>query len=1261
MAEKKLNIRLINKHDIEADWLKAVNFVPKQAEIIVYDVDENHNYERFKIGDGISAVNDLPFEATRFVNKKAEGNSVHLTLDNMQHVNVVSKIHYRQSGEGNPYAGGTGKNMLPQPQNETVFHGVTITPTDDGGIWIHGTNTETAGSPTIFQVTVSASLAAGRYYLSANNAEAASAPLRLRLLDQSGEIMGLADMEVAGKNTWMKLEYNNSRTLSAYGIRLVGGETYNTVIYPMLEKGTAATGFERYENIRPIAGVDNIGFTHNDNTYNQPLGQNVYGGTYDWGTGKLHITHGYIASYAGEALSGAWVSDRDVYTEGRIPTIGAQVVHELATPIVSEIGAANVVTSLAGANEFVGEGCDVEIDYVACIPNVINDESVGSETTWSSEKIASMLNYPEKDYEKKAEGSYVRLDCAEGDKIILDGTGEATLYHSGRNVLSGMGGNGTVYSTNGITYTVCSDGTVIMNGSTANGSYFSMMECYLPAGRYVVSASKVLYPSSRYPKISYINESGTEVTLCTLNNKIDGNFILPEGKIVSVGIYNAAGDYVCDNEVIYLQLEPSESTAPSAKEPYHGTKKTVVLPTEIRAYEGTNILYAEGIELSATAISDEKQQIRDVITEDAKAELNAMMDVCGLPILELTGDVSGMNKDDAVTLNFEYQGRAGTCTIKWQGSSSLAYPKKNYTINFDEKFEAIDPDNRYADTSDRKWGAQKKYCMKANYIDATHMRNLMGARMWASAVATRGDVSELLTASPNYGAVDGFPVMIRINGNPMGLYTFNIPKDGWMMDMGDGEQEAILCAEITGSNGTTFKGTGNLVGTDEPDFELEYVTDENNIEWVNTSLTRLVNACVQSDGTNLDAIGQYLDWNSAIDYYIFAVLLRGTDILSRNYLLSTYDGTKWFFGAYDLDSVFGLQWTGRNYRVEGNVHTTFQGFADLHRVMELIYTYKKDELIARYKELRSTVFSDAKVQNLFLDFGARIPEAAYELDRKLWPNIPSTSVGTVDQMISAFHASCEMADKELGVNNIDLESLGAYPITGGDLQGGMSAYGVNIQSPGAYPSMNFGSTSSGELKPYGKLQYDENHQMSIVQRTKDCLNEEYFSLPKPDEYANGVENYRILTSKEVVTLEQGGTNATNADAARVNLGALGVNDTAASAKILSSSGGMLSLINYDTQYGMEETHTTADGKTYAISPRVEKSDGTVKIKTVSDAGTKYHTVFTDLAPQFPNPFGGNQQLVTDANGSVYWEERLTIEEIDEICSSTVLSSSEVEL
>jgi hypothetical protein len=61
MAEKFLGSRIIHKHDSQANWTEKRNFVPMQGEIIIYDPDNTVTYARVKIGDGVTAINNLPF------------------------------------------------------------------------------------------------------------------------------------------------------------------------------------------------------------------------------------------------------------------------------------------------------------------------------------------------------------------------------------------------------------------------------------------------------------------------------------------------------------------------------------------------------------------------------------------------------------------------------------------------------------------------------------------------------------------------------------------------------------------------------------------------------------------------------------------------------------------------------------------------------------------------------------------------------------------------------------------------------------------------------------------------------------------------------------------------------------------------------------------------------------------------------------------------------------------------------------------------
>lgn len=61
MSDKTLHARIINIHDVEYNWNQAKTFVPRAGEIVVYDVDQEHSYPRFKMGDGKTPVVDLPF------------------------------------------------------------------------------------------------------------------------------------------------------------------------------------------------------------------------------------------------------------------------------------------------------------------------------------------------------------------------------------------------------------------------------------------------------------------------------------------------------------------------------------------------------------------------------------------------------------------------------------------------------------------------------------------------------------------------------------------------------------------------------------------------------------------------------------------------------------------------------------------------------------------------------------------------------------------------------------------------------------------------------------------------------------------------------------------------------------------------------------------------------------------------------------------------------------------------------------------------
>ncbi|MBQ6718902.1 MAG: CotH kinase family protein [Oscillospiraceae bacterium] len=587
-----------------------------------------------------------------------------------------------------------------------------------------------------------------------------------------------------------------------------------------------------------------------------------------------------------------------------------------------------------------------------------------------------------------------------------------SLHHCGKNLLKRTRNNFPL-TTGGVTAELTADGGLHMTGtSTGAQIYWAYNDLGL-----------VLLPGSY--KLSNAKTSGVSVNMLP-GWKTNNVTITETTTFASVYVQIPTGTVI--DEVYYPQLEIG--TEETAFEPYcgntysaefgrtvyggeydwssgkliitHDAQGELAAPEVVQltaqenltAFSGINNLYSS---VGTTSVSGETETEGNEDLEDRVAQLEQPdMAAYGLPVLYLNGDISAMNKDNAATLSYRYGDRTGTCSVKWQGSSSLAYPKKNYTVKFDTAFEAK-----------TGWGSQKKYCLKANYIDFSHARNLVCAKLWGQVVKSRTTANERLNALVNGGAVDGFPITVYINGEYAGLYTFNIPKDGWMYGMGEGTNECIICADVNGA-ATQFKGTALLDGTD---FEMEYITDESNTQWAVDSVNQLISACINSDGTDLDTtIAQYLDIDSAIDYWLFVAFIGGDDMIVKNYLLSTYDGTKWFYGAYDMDAVFGLHWAGTSIQT-ANGYATLSYIRSLNTVMDLLATHKPDALKQRYRVLKSSVLSEENVVTVFANFIGSIPKAIYDRECVVWKSIPSTSVNQYGQICDWYRRRLQWMDK----------------------------------------------------------------------------------------------------------------------------------------------------------------------------------------------------------------------------------------------------------
>ena len=370
-----------------------------------------------------------------------------------------------------------------------------------------------------------------------------------------------------------------------------------------------------------------------------------------------------------------------------------------------------------------------------------------------------------------------------------------------------------------------------------------------------------------------------------------------------------------------------------------------------------------------------------------------------IPKVFITGQIP-TTKDD-INCFMQYRSKTESfdayIKIKCQGSSSMGYPKKNYTVKLysDEERETK------LEKNFRDWGLSiNKFVLKVNWIDHSHARNVVSANLWSEVVESRKDYATLpaeMRNSPRNGAIDGFPVKVYTNGTYQGLYTWNISKDAWMWGMDeDNANHALLCAE-TNTNGVYAENACNFrkLYSESGGWEIEVGQSSTALT---TAMDNLISCVMNASDADFKAqIVKYLDIQSAIDYYIFAYVDCGLDSLARNMLLATYDMKKWYAGQYDIDSTWGLYYNGSKFvSPEYRCPEDYQEqFSLLWERIEALYV---DEIKARYAELRSGVLSFANIATKFERFAEPIGSDLYAEDLIPYPGVPQGSSNGIRQI-----------------------------------------------------------------------------------------------------------------------------------------------------------------------------------------------------------------------------------------------------------------------
>ncbi|MBU5277858.1 CotH kinase family protein [Lactiplantibacillus argentoratensis] len=345
-----------------------------------------------------------------------------------------------------------------------------------------------------------------------------------------------------------------------------------------------------------------------------------------------------------------------------------------------------------------------------------------------------------------------------------------------------------------------------------------------------------------------------------------------------------------------------------------------------------------------------------------------------LPEVYLDGPTAGMSGTNYVKMQFKFKdnGREvdGFASTKWQGDSSLVWDKKAYRI---KTFEDQSLTQKMKFKPSPLWSADNKYNLKAYYTDAILCRDVVNANIGIDLWATQKNMPDDLAETNDFGFIDGFPVKVFINKAFAGIYSFNTTKG----DYGKNAKAVISGEKYTDTTQFIALQPGG-VKLDGSDFEM--ISPDNPTDEIKQAVNSLITFVSTSSDDDFKAqLGTHIDLESLIDYFIFLNMIENGDAAGKNQTLITWDLQKWYFHPYDLDTTYGLGYTG-------DISDPSNGLSGLNsHLFKRLNSLFADEIKSRYKELR-TWLTPVYVLKMYRDHINLIGESNYEDEFKLWNN-----------------------------------------------------------------------------------------------------------------------------------------------------------------------------------------------------------------------------------------------------------------------------------
>lgn len=359
-----------------------------------------------------------------------------------------------------------------------------------------------------------------------------------------------------------------------------------------------------------------------------------------------------------------------------------------------------------------------------------------------------------------------------------------------------------------------------------------------------------------------------------------------------------------------------------------------------------------------------------------------------LPIISINTSQQSIPDEPKILASFTYSDEKQRLTtpflgIEKRGGVSQGYPKNTYDLEFwADATGATSVDAQFGNLrNDNDW------VLDAMYNEPLRMRAYTTHKLWLEIYKPYFLVDEPKAKS----GADVMFVEMFLNGKYNGVFMLSEQVDEKQLKIKK-FKDGLIAGELYkgvnwGNCATTFDNLPSFSNDSRSwsGHDMKYPKANEVTDW--TNLYHFTDFVMNSSDADFKAtIWTQFHYGNYIDYFIFLNVLRATDNIGKNIYTAKYNvGEPYFYAPWDLDGVFGTNWTGGNDTTTNDIIGN-----EFHkRVTKLnVGTYTKD-IRARWAELRGNVLNPENLKSKMQETYHLLKDnKVYEREALVYNNYP---------------------------------------------------------------------------------------------------------------------------------------------------------------------------------------------------------------------------------------------------------------------------------